>query len=83
MPIGSNQPQIQSITFHDGAVEIVYTEPRDIEAMNETGILRTRVVVCPFRHVEQELNELVDDACELLDKILVSERNPSPTSFRR
>jgi hypothetical protein len=82
MGIENNVPQIQSITFHEGAVEIVYSEARDIETLGETGILRTRAVVCPFRHVEQELNELVDDARELLDKILVAERNP-PSSYGR
>lgn len=78
----SNMPHIQSITFHEGGVEIVYAEASDIANLSETGILRTRVVMCPAQHVEPELAELMEDASELLDKILIAERNPAQ-SFRR
>lgn len=84
MPLNNNEAHIQSITFGDNGIEIVYAEPRDIENLEATGgILRTRVVLCPARYVEEELGELIDDASQLLDKILLIERTPSAGSFRR
>lgn len=79
----TNQPTIQSITFHDRAVEFVYSEPQDVENVGATGILRTRVVLCPTQHCEGEFGDLMDAAYELLDKILVVERNPQPPTARR
>ena len=81
--MNNNLPHIQSINFGENGVEIVYAEPADIEAMDKTGILRTRIVMCPARLVQEELAELIDDAAHLLDKILLSERNPETTTFRR
>lgn len=73
-----NLPRINSITFVDGAVEVVYAEPRDVEAYQASGILRTRVVTCPVREVEEEMGDLMDSCIQLLDKIALLERNPSP-----
>ena len=82
--MNNNMPHISSITFGDGGVEIAYAEPRDIETMESTGILRTRVIMVPIRLVESELDELIDAASDLLDKALIHERNPkATTSFRR
>lgn len=81
--MNNNLPHIQSINFGDNGVEIVYAEPRDIENLEKTGILRTRVVMCPARLVEDEITELIDDASHLLDKVLLHERNPETTTFRR
>ena len=78
-----NEPAIQSITFHEGTVEIVYADPKDIENLRELGILRTRVILSPINLCEDEFRDLQEAAIELLDKILVIERNPTPPAFRR
>lgn len=79
----NNQPMIQSVTFHDNGVEIVYAEPQDVERLGDSGILRTRVVMCPPHLVEDELRDATEALVDLLDKILIVERNPQPPTARR
>jgi hypothetical protein len=71
-----NGPLIQQINFSEGGVEIVYVEPRDVEAFKQHGISETTVLGCPAALISDELAELVDDARQLVDAILVRKRNP-------
>lgn len=75
--MADNLPLIQQINFTEGGVEIVYIEPRDVEAFNKTGVSETRITSCPAQHVEPELAELIEDIQILLEAIQVRKRNPT------
>ncbi len=73
-----NSPHVQQIVFGDGNIEIVYSEPRDIENFEKTGVLRTRVVQIPISAVDEDkVADLIDSAQQLLDAVILYERNPT------
>lgn len=75
--MADNLPLVQQINFSEGGVEIVYVEPRDVEAFDQSGISETRILACPARYIEDELAELVEDARSLIDTIQIRKRNPT------
>lgn len=68
---------VQSIAFGSGGVEISYLEPR--ESDTKTGISEYRTLVIPMGLVENELEELLDAASQLLDAAGVARRDPPQT----
>lgn len=76
-----NTVLIQQINFNGDSIEVVYAEPRDIENAGKTGVVRTRIVAAPHAGLEPEIEELVEAAKEVVERIAVLER--APQSFSR
>ncbi len=65
---------IQSIQFSPDAIEVSYSEARDLH--EASGILEVRTRLIPAHHVEQQLPELFEAIQELIDHSNVVQRNP-------
>ncbi len=72
--------QIQSIQFSPDAVEVTYSEARDLH--EASGILEIRTRLVPAHHVEQQLIEVLDAVQELIDESNIVQRNP-PQQIKR
>lgn len=79
---GPPGPIITQISFNENGVEFVYSEPRDADNHQRTGIASTRVKYVPVRHILPEIRELLDIAGVALERALEVERD-APDSFTR
>lgn len=75
-------PIITQISFNENGVEFVYSEPRDADNHQRTGIASTRVKYVPVRHILPEVQELLEAAGIALERALEVERD-APDSFSR
>ncbi len=71
---------IQSIQFSPDAIEVSYSESRDLH--EASGILEIRTRLIPLHHVERQLNEVLEAVQELIDQSNIVQRNP-PQQIKR
>lgn len=77
-PGASGSPQISSVMFGEGSIEISFLEPRD---MNDWGLLAKTAVIHISEETAAEAAELRSAAEELLERWLTIRRNP-PARFK-
>ncbi len=76
MPEMNRPPRIDSIQFGDHAVVISYMSPENVYP--DGGSLAETMVI-PLAGIEDEVNELLDDALTILDAYLTHRRGPAKT----
>lgn len=63
--------QIYHVTFHDGGVEVVYSEDRDIGER----VMVQRTIAIPMNIIHEEIIDLLDTLQEAVDKGLIDQQN--------
>lgn len=69
--------QVNSVQFSNDAIEVSYSESRDLH--ESSGILEIRTRLIPSHLVEEQLRELIQAIQDVVDESNVIQRKPPQT----